>query len=499
MAEPTTEFLSRFRSMIKSKIKDGDLSEEDVMSIYRSARGYAGGMGKKKKRDAEMTAGEKSYNDVIDAVNNALREQFKVGNGDNRFWAKEVYAGYAIVHEWMTNKCFRVPYMIDNDKITFGEFTEVEETYVPVEMADMCANGKPFRLFIESSFSAPPEWMPLLPKPGEYKHPEYGKIKITKERNEAFINNFKSAAYQSKLPINAEHKPNEEGALGWIVDMRLNDDESVDAKASWTDLGNEAIENDRFAYVSPEWFDSWTDNHGTKHKDIVSGAALTVRPFFKDSSMRPLVASERGLFLCDQNDNFDSQLLFFTAATPINKEVEMAEDKKPDDGVSSPDSAKQFAEMKAGLETVQAENAALKTANEQLTESLKQAGERLSKMELDARTSRFTALSACWFGDKAKHVKLLESLGEGSEAYNDYVAQQNAIAEAMKQSKIFDEIGSDHSGSNEQTATAKLEAKAKEIKAAEPALTYEQAYAKACEQNPAIYNEHVAESRKGVN
>ena len=52
--------------------------------------------------------------------------------------------------------------------------------------------------------------------------------------------------------------------------MRVNDDGSVDAKPEWTDRGTTLIENDRFKYFSPSWFEQWTDPATeTTYNDVV--------------------------------------------------------------------------------------------------------------------------------------------------------------------------------------------------------------------------------------
>jgi cation transport regulator ChaB len=177
------------------------------------------------------------------------------------------------------------------------------------EVADLCAmkagESEPqegaVRLFVElQSFNEPPEWIPLLPSPGIYQHPKFNNVAITTERNQRFVDGFKRKVYQERLPIDCEHELKLGGAFGWIVDMRLNGDGSADARVEWSDRGQKLFASDgsapRFRYISPEWYDEWPDPvDGTRHKDVVIGAALTTRPFFKERALRPLVASERGL------------------------------------------------------------------------------------------------------------------------------------------------------------------------------------------------------------
>jgi phage I-like protein len=543
-AEPSAEFLTQFRSLITSKAKDGDISDDDVKAIFRAARGYAGGKGKAKKRAEKMEATE-SLTDMIRDVDSALWAKYPDSRGGSLYWSRETFLDYVIVCESTTQKLYRVPYArnVQGD-IEFGEFQEVEEEYIPVEMADLCAKGGNLHLFVEHAFSDPPEWMPILPKPGEFKHPEYGKISITTERNANFIANFENGVYQSKLPINAEHNPSDEGAFGWIVGMRQNTDGSVDAKVNWTDLGTDAIENDRFAYVSPEWVDSYKKNDGTKHKDVLLGAALTVRPFFKEDAMRPLVASERGLELArvQKDDVSESYTFVFTAATPITPEVNMAIDKdarrkrfaeiaksfkgdiethlkfmdaiagdneKPEEmevfkayvaretELAKPvEESKDFTEQ---IKTLSDQNKELKAVNEKL-------GGEVVALQKENRRKRFTDVVKDFSGKGEDHVSMLEFIadneekGEESDRFKGYVEGQKALASQLKASDLFRSIG-DERGGAPRTAAEELDAlthKYIEDHKSEN-LTFAQAYTRVLDQNPEVYARHTAETRKGVN
>lgn len=205
------------------------VTDEDVTRLVRSSAGYVGGSRPKKKAAAE---------------------------GDT--WEDELY-----------------------------ELAELAATYSEDDPADAV------RLFYELSFADAPEYINVLPVPGTYKHPAYGSIKITKERNANFVDNFNAGIYQEKVPIDAEHQTKLSGAVGWMTELRQNTDGSVDAKVEWTDRGTKAIEDESFKYFSPEWYDTWLDPINNKtYKDVLIGGALTTRPFFKEKALKPLVASE---------------------------------------------------------------------------------------------------------------------------------------------------------------------------------------------------------------
>jgi len=45
------------------------------------------------------------------------------------------------------------------------------------------------------------EWINYLPAPGVWKHPQYGTVKLTQERNNRFVNQFNQGVYQKVLPV----------------------------------------------------------------------------------------------------------------------------------------------------------------------------------------------------------------------------------------------------------------------------------------------------------
>lgn len=350
---------------------------------------------------------------------------------------------------------------------------------VPSDLADLAAAGHTHRLFHTIAFAEAPEWIPFLPKPGTYAHPRYGDITITRERNARFVQNFKDGVYQDRLPIDAEHETKLSGATGWVVDMRQNEDGSADARADWTDRGRAFFQADRFRYFSPEWYDVWEDPATrTQHRDVAIGGALTTRPFFKAPALRPLFASEGSLRIDDHAQG----------------------------DIMSDQSTQSFAELQEQLNALKQENAALKSASETVAASNKQLAEQMAAMQADARTQRFTALvrgtadSAHphrWFGEVAGHVKVLESFaqtfGEDSDRFKTYVTQQQAMAAQIATSAAFQELGSDASGRPE-SAWAQIERKASELRAAEPALSIEQATARVMEREPALYRQYQAEA-----
>lgn len=179
----------------------------------------------------------------------------------------------------------------------------------------------------------------------------------------------------------------------------------------------------------------------------------------------------------------------------VSKEQEQDRQTKPEGGVSQAE----FDELRASLGTLQeslaaaeAEKAEAKERADTLEASLDKANERLARMENEAREKRFRALSAEWAGDPAQHVAILGALGEGSDAFNAYVEQQNAVAEQLAAGALFDTVGHDKQASG-NSAEAKLEAEARRIRQENPKLSHEQAFAQAMEQNPNLYADYLRE------
>mgnify|MGYP006316942405 CR=1 FL=1 len=321
--------------------------------------------------------------------------------------------------------------------------------------------------FSALAFADAPEWIPYLPKPGSYAHPRYGNIALPAERIARFVQNFNAGVYQKQIPIDAEHETKLSGAAGWITKMRQNADGSADAKVDWTERGKAFFADSRFRYFSPEWYDQWQrPETGETIADVAIGGALCTRPFFKAPALRPLFASEVG------------QLTDTTTTTIEGDTMD----------------ASQFAELEAKVKSLETENAALKQAGEQSDAASKALAERLAAVEQERQTERFRSLikndGARWFGEDAAHLGILGTLaktfGEQSPEFAAYVAQQQQVATALRQSAAFGEIGGDGAGRAESNHD-KLDRMARE-RATVKGMPFEQAYSEILIENPALYS-----------
>lgn len=317
-----------------------------------------------------------------------------------------------------------------------------------------------------------PEWAPFLPKAGTYGHPVHGVLDFSPETYARIIDNFKTGRYQDRIPVNAEHDPKASGAVGWITDLRLNADTSIDAQVEWNDRGKALIKGDRFRYVSAELLTQWTDPvSGTQYRDVPTGLAICTNPYFKESVLRPLAASDA----------------VWTLGAHAQKGSRMSEEApKPASGNEKPTAVQlteaqvqEFTELKAKADAQAIELAEFKaTADRQAIELAEiRKTNRINAFTAEVR-GKSDANNRVWFGEADKHVAMLVSLseafGDDSEQVKQYVAQNRATAEAMGKSQLFTALGS---GGNPEPASAmdKLEAKAVEL-SEKSGITKEQAF-----------------------
>ena len=380
------------------------------------------------------------------------------------------------------------------------------------ELAHVASEDGTYRLFNSFEFAEPPNQIPYLPKPGTYTHQVYGKIVITRESNERFATNFNNGIYQSQIPIDAEHQTKLSGAVGWITALLVNEDGSVDAAVSWTDRGNALIESDRFKYFSPEWFEKWCDPATEVcYEDVAIGGAITTRPFFKEKSLRPLIASESEASISATADD-ETPIVFAAQPTTAAQRNLQRKESAMSNEHDTP-TAESFAELTTRYEETAAqvtslterldeEKQARLAAEAQATAMAEQnqaLADRVARMENEATEKRFNEMvngPTPWYGDADKHVGILKTLastfGEDSDEFKTYVDNQKAMAEQLAESVLFKEIGSSNSG-NGPDAGAKLDAAARKLMSEDATLTYAQAYTLATEQNAQLYNEYLAE------
>jgi hypothetical protein len=373
------------------------------------------------------------------------------------------------------------------------------------------------RILIElSELASLPARVPLLPIPGTYDHPSYGEMVISPERIARFVANHNARIYQQHVPIDAEHESKLSGALGYLGDAQIEADGSVTATVEWTARGEALVGGGGFRYVSPEWYEAWTDPAaGATYSDVLIGLAITSRPFFKESALPPLVAREPGGAATAQNTDT-------TTATVQSKESIVTEPENSaavDEQVINPaepvkDEATVTAdEVKALTESVMAELAEqfgekpsisdpvvrefvekaakeVATAKAQANRSERTAaeltaqnGRLLEQYELrffsEEVRGRSDANNTPWIGPVDDHVRMCRFLAEkaGRESWelSYYIQSNRAFAEQLKSSQLFREIGSGHANTG-LGAYDRIEIRAKERQRQTPGMTFEKAF-----------------------
>ena len=328
-----------------------------------------------------------------------------------------------------------------------------------------------------------PQWIPYLPIPHDFAHPVYGTVSITPERIANFVTQFNAGVYQKPIGFDTEHDIKGSGAVLWAHELRVNEDGSADARVEWTRRGEQMYRDGAFKYISPEWYDEWTDPAtGQTYRDIAIGGALTTRPFFKSPYLRPLAASEGGDDDSRNQPHAGERSNGMTATTEQVTPAEFSE---------------QFAEMRGKYTELERQFG--EVAQER--DSLRQANEsligRVDSLEKDARTKRYSELVSEWPGGTDENVATLErfreAFGEDSEPFKAHVATMNGAAAQLKDAGIFREAGSVGSGSG-GGAAAQLDTLAKQM-SEKDGIPYSQAYDAVLQQNPKLYAEYEREMR----
>ncbi len=118
---------------------------------------------------------------------------------------------------------------------------------------------------------------------GAFWHGKYGDFKITAEQVASWQRNL-AGHFKGELPIDLDHSTDRGGsteAAGWIKGLQL-DGKKVYADVEWTSLGETAIREKRYRYVSPTYGPT-KDERGVSLGDALMRAALTNNPHFRSN------------------------------------------------------------------------------------------------------------------------------------------------------------------------------------------------------------------------
>lgn len=160
----------------------------------------------------------------------------------------------------------------------------------------------------------------------------------------------------------------------------------------------------------------------------------------------------------------------------------------------------EIAKAKGGEEEGPSEEEVIKSLPESIRkrlEAAKEAEEELAKAKAKAETDEAIAKAkAIGVGDAEVVGELLLRISKGMTTADDAAKLETllkGLGELSAKSILFKSMGADVAVDGDPEAL--LKAKAEEIKKANPALTEAQAYDKALDANPALYNAYVAKRR----
>ncbi len=389
-----------------------------------------------------------------------------------------------------------IPFQHSDDVQYLGMFDNAYAYYAEKASARP-AKGKAnetWRFSSRMAFLEPSEWIQWLPGPGTYHHSLWGELKFTPDKLERFVQNFQSGVYGQQLPVDIDHELKLSGAVGYITDMRVGNKGAVEVKVDWNDRGKTVLAEDRFKYVSADYFEEWQDPvSGSWIRDVPAGMAITTHPHFKTDVLRPLAASE-----IDSSQQFgESRKETIGMSEAENKTPPAAEAVKLNLSEADIAEFRAFKEQ-GGL----AKFTALVEQNQKLTTDV-------SALQADARKKRFTDIvrgraegsdGAQWRGDVDRHVahmtQLAEAFGDESQVLKDYIADRTADALAFAEAAktLTKPIGISRGGDHVGTAWEQIDAKAKEYAEANN-VTIEQARVKVMESNPDLMRQYTSERR----
>jgi signal peptide peptidase SppA len=153
------------------------------------------------------------------------------------------------------------------------------------------------------------------------------------------------------------------------------------------------------------------------------------------------------------------------------------------------------------MSAMEAELAAAKALTESQAGAIQQLSDRNAALATEARAKRFmdevmgksAASGTRWVGEPEQHVAMLEHLantaGEDAPLFAAYVANQRALGEQLRASKLFSEVGSGQGAALGGDAMARINALAS-ARASEKGIGFSEAMAQIEREQPALMAEY---------
>jgi hypothetical protein len=276
---------------------------------------------------------------------------------------------------------------------------------------------------------------------GRYTDPRYGDFQITA----AEVANWSKVLeqhFQGRVPIDIDHATDKGGkseAAAWITGLS-RDGNQVYADVEWTPLGESAVKEKRYLYVSPTYLADLKDQQGKSLGPALLRAALTNKPFLQQMPAVSLSAASFAERVGDPNPVVPdsrpamSDLLKTLAATfglpedatedkilDAAKTAKTAADTKPPESTDTKTlEAQAAAEGKVLLDAAQVtkltQDAAkgVKAETDLATMRFEQAYTKaLESGRIDAKPETKQLHESIFAVDRDKSLTLLESLPEG--------------------------------------------------------------------------------------
>lgn len=374
--------------------------------------------------------------------------------------------------------------------------------------------SKNARIFMEMGLDGLTDWFQIIPAPGSFTHPMYGKVVIDEGDLQEFVENFKANIYQAHIPIDAEHQSKLSGALAYFKELKVGENNSgVYARAELTERGKKLLNDGGFRYFSPEFYSLWKDPATDEvHRNVLTGGAFTTKPFFKDKALKPVMMSELLEVqqythldvgdvhvdeLIDEEDEEDEPT---KKKVVQNKEKTMSDKTDEKTVEATPDNSAEYERKFSELST---QNESLVGQLRSMSEANAALMTRVEKMESDDRQRRFSEMvmgrggendGNPWPGGVEKHVPFLEKLaktfGEESEDFKQYISIQNEQAKILGESKLFTEVGvTSKESPAAQAASGSIEAETKKFAEAN-SISEAEALPRVLAANPKLYAEY---------
>jgi hypothetical protein len=190
----------------------------------------------------------------------------------------------------------------------------------PVE----CTEDVSFRTFAEfneewKEYKAGDEVKIQIMRVGEWNHPQYWKVTVTKDTIKDVVKNFKNRERWIDLAVDENHEWNHR-SLARFKDLYQEGKDALFAVLKLTKKGAELLTEGAYKYFSPEIVFSKTDEETWKiQKNLLLWGAFTNRPFFKN--MQPMFANEAA----DTETSADSSssILLFKNHWPMKTLLEL--------------------------------------------------------------------------------------------------------------------------------------------------------------------------------